>query len=82
MQTTYRFKAKEISMAFIKSVKTLFADKEVEIIVKTIDTKDEEKTAVNKAILEMIKDNRKRAPMIINNIDIRSLIDSAHYPSH
>ena len=63
-------------------MKTLFADKEVEIIVKTIDAKEDEKTAVNKAILEMIKDNRKKAPKITNDIDIRSLIDNAHYPSH
>ena len=82
MQTTYRFKAKEISMAFIKSLKTLFADQEVEIIVKTINPKEEKKTAINKGILEMIEDNRKKAPIIANDINIRGLIDNAHYPSN
>jgi hypothetical protein len=81
MQTTYRFKAKEISMAFIKSLKTLFADQEVEIIVKTINP-TEKKTVVNKGILEMIEDNRKKAPTIASDINIRGLIDNAHYPSN
>lgn len=81
MQTTYRFKAKEISMAFIKSLKTLFADQEVEIIVKTINPK-ENKTGINKGILEMIEDNRKKAPIIASDINIRGLIDNAHYPSN
>lgn len=82
MQTTYRFKAKEISMAFIKSLKTLFADQEVEIIVKTINPKGGKKTPINKGILEMIGDNRKKAPIIANDINIRDLIDNAHSPSN
>lgn len=79
MQTTYRLKAKEISMAFIKSLKTLFADQEVEIIVKSVNPTSENK--LNKGILQMIEDNRKKAPIIANNINIRGLIDDAQHPT-
>lgn len=79
MQTTYRFKAQEISMAFVKSLKTLFAGQEVEIIVKTIDDKKAPiAKETNSGLLQLIKDNRKQAPVIAADINIRNLIDSAH----
>lgn len=36
MQTTYRLNAQEISVAFLQSLKTLFAGQEIEIIVKPV----------------------------------------------
>ena len=51
MQIVYRLKAKEISMAFIKSLKTLFADQEVEIIVKSVNPKTENKNKVRNGLL-------------------------------
>jgi len=47
MQTTYRLKAQEITMAFLKSLKTAFAGKEIEITVKSIEP-IEKKLAVDK----------------------------------
>lgn len=41
MQTTYRLKAKEISMAFLNSLKALFEGKEVEITVKAVEQEKE-----------------------------------------
>lgn len=80
MQTTYRLKVKEISMAFIKSLKTLFADQEVEIIVKTADPHLKKSTSANSALLQMIEENRKKAPLVDSNINIRDLIDNTHNP--
>jgi DNA-binding protein len=77
MQTTYRLKAKEISSAFIKSVKTLFAGQEVEIVVKSVGPEINRKTE----LLEMIKRNRQNAPVIASDIDIRGLIDESQYPA-
>ena len=81
MQTTYRLKAKEISMTFLKSLKTLFEGKEVEIIVKAVGEKEERlPKGTNKSLLEMIKDNRQNAPVISKDADIRGLIDNTHNP--
>ena len=81
MQTTYRLKAKEISMTFLKSLKTLFKGQEVEIIVKTVGEKEETSPKEeNKGLLQMIKDNRQHAPIISPDVDIRGLIDDAHNP--
>ncbi len=80
MQTTYRLKVKEISMAFIKSLKTLFADQEVEIIVKTADPLVKKSITVNSALLQMIEENREKAPLVDSNINIRDLIDNTHNP--
>lgn len=76
MQTTYRLKAREISMAFLKSVKTLFAGQEVEITVKSV------KPAIkdNHQLAEMIRESRSNAPVIAPGTDIRSLIDESQYP--
>ncbi len=81
MQTTYRLKAKEISMSFLKSLKTLFEGQEVEIIVKAVGQKEKRlPKEANKGLLQMIKDNRENAPVISPDLDIRGLIDSAHNP--
>lgn len=77
MQTTYRLKVQEISMTFLKSLKTMFAGEEVEIIVKSIPKKE---AKAHKGLLKMIQDNRKNAPVVANDIDIRNLIDNAQYP--
>jgi CxxC motif-containing protein len=77
MQTTYRLKAQEMSITFLKSLKTLFAGQEVEITIKSIEPvqKDREK------LMEMMKENRLNAPIISPDIDIRALIDESQYPS-
>ncbi|MES2428692.1 MAG: hypothetical protein V4560_17040 [Bacteroidota bacterium] len=77
MQTTYRLKAQEMSITFLKSLKTLFAGQEIEITIKSVEPiqKDREK------LMEMMKENRLNAPIISPDIDIRSLIDESQYPS-
>jgi hypothetical protein len=81
MQTTYRLKAQEISMAFLKSLKTMFAGQEVEITVKSVDSPQKKSDSpVNSNLLQMIKDNRKAAPVISPDVDIRTLIDNSHNP--
>jgi hypothetical protein len=81
MQTIYRLKAQEISMAFLKSLKTLFAGQEVEIIVKPIRP-DYNNTVKGRAeILKIIQDNSNTAPIITSDINIRGLIDESQYPS-
>lgn len=37
MQTTFRLKAKDISMSLLNSLKTLFEGKEIEIVVKSVE---------------------------------------------
>lgn len=81
MEKTYRSKANEISMSLLKSLKSLFKDQEVEIIIKSIDHKKiglSEST--NKRLLEMIRNNCQNAPVISPNVDIRGLIDKTHTP--
>ena len=81
MQTIYRLKAKEISMTFLKSLKTLFEGKEVEITVKAIEDKEVGNPKVaNRNLLEMIEDNMANAPIISKDVKIRALIDDAHNP--
>jgi hypothetical protein len=80
MQTTYRLKAQEISMTFLKSLKMLFAGKEVEITVKAIEPEEDDHSERRKGLLEMISENRKKAPAISKSINIRGLIDDAQYP--
>jgi len=79
MQTTYRIKAQEISMAFLKSLKTMFAGQEVEIIVKSVEPKND--SAKKNGLLKMINENRQKAPIISTDVDIRSLIDEAQNPA-
>ena len=80
MQTTYRLKVQEISMTFLKSLKTLFAGQEVKITVKSIGPKDKQLSIGQKRLLSMIKENRQKAPLIAPDIAIRSLIDDFQYP--
>lgn len=82
MQSTYRLKAQEISMDFLKSLKTLFAGQEVEITVKSVETGKNINIQNPKSdLLTMIKDSREHAPVISPDIDIRSIIDDAHNPA-
>ena len=68
-------------MSFLKSLKTLFEGQEVEIIVKSVGQKEARLLKdANKGLLQMIRDNRQNAPVISPDLDIRSLIDSAHSP--
>jgi hypothetical protein len=82
MQTTYRLKAKEIGMTFLKSLKTLFAGQEIEITVKSVEPKEKKSPKGQNRLLEMIKENRQKAPLIAQDVDVRGLIDEAQYPSH
>lgn len=81
MQTTYRLKAQEISMTFLKSLKTIFAGQEVEITVKSIGTNEQKFSGDKKKLLEMISENRLSAPVISPDINIRGLIDDSQYPA-
>lgn len=83
MQTTYRLKAKDISMSFLKSLKILFKGQEVEITIKSID-KNEKRISEegHKELLRLIQENRRNAPIVKGDIDIRSLIDDAHNPGN
>ena len=81
MQTTYRLKAKEISMTFLKSLKTMFAGQEVEIVVKSVNPEENGFHKNQKVVLKMINENRKKAPVIAPDIDIRTLIDNSQYPA-
>jgi len=81
MQTTYRLKAREISMKFLKTIKTVFAEQEIEITVKSVQSNHVESLpGKKKKMLEMINDNLHNAPVIAPNIDIRQLIDDAQSP--
>jgi hypothetical protein len=80
MQTIYRLKAQEISMAFLKSLKTLFAGQEVEITIKSVKPEDKVPFRNNRRLAEMIKDSRISSPVIAPDIDIRALIDESQSP--
>jgi len=80
MQTTYRLKAQEISMTFLKSLKTMFAGQEVEITIKSIEPREENIHTDNKKLLDMIRESRRNAPLISQDVDIRGLIDESQYP--
>jgi len=74
METIYRLKAKEISMSLLRTLKTLFEGQEVEIIVKSVHQKKASLSKeANKGLLQMIKDNRQKAPVISHDVDIRGL---------
>ena len=83
MQTTYRLKAKEISMDFLKSLKSMFAGQEVEITIKSVKPEKHQPAAEhNQKLVEMIRESRTNAPVISPNTDIRALIDESQYPGH
>jgi len=77
METTYRLKAQEISMTFLKSLKTLFAGQEVEITIKSV----EPQVKNNHQLADMFRESRTNAPVIAPDIDIRALIDESQCPS-
>ena len=81
MQTTFRLKAKDISMSLLNSLKTLFEGKEIEIVVKSVEQEkggsDEDG---QQKLLKMVKDNRRNAPVVPQDLDIRKMIDEAHNP--
>lgn len=81
MQTTYRIKAQEISMTFLKTLKAMFAGQEVEITVKTVETEKSEPLVNTSALITMIRENRLHAPKISPDIDIRALIDESQNPA-
>ena len=81
MQITFRLKAQEISMSFLKSLKTMFAGQEIEVIVKSVDPQQKEFSEGQKRLLKMIDENLKNAPVISKDIDIRGLIYDAQYPA-
>jgi len=64
-------------MTFLKSLKTMFAGQEVEIIVKTVEPKEKVLSKNQKRLLEMIRENRHNAPVIAMGVDIQGLIDGA-----
>lgn len=81
MQTTYRLKAKELSIEFLESLKTMFTGQEVEITVKSVDDKTAEAPVRDKAkLLRMIEENSKNAPIISPDIDIHALINESQCP--
>jgi hypothetical protein len=79
MQTTYRLKAQQISMTLLNSLKTMFAGKEVEITIRSIEPNNKTLSKEAKhSLLQMVQGNRLSAPVISPDIDIRDLIDQAH----
>ena len=68
-------------MTFLKSLKTMFAGQEVEIIVKTVGAREKTLSEGQKRLLEMINENRQKGPVIALDVDIRSLIDYSQYPA-
>ncbi len=60
MYTTYRLRADELDNDFIESLKTLFKDKEIEIIVSEVD---------ETAYLFQSEANKKRLLQAVQNIN-------------
>lgn len=80
METTYRLKAKELSVEFLESLKAVFTGQDVEITVKSIEIKtDHPETDVEK-LLRMIEENSKNAPVISPDIDIHAFISESQCP--
>ena len=80
MEATYRLKTEELGSTFVKTIKSQFADKEVEITVRSVEELHTGLSAVQKKMIEFVADNRKNAPIISPDSDIRSLIDESQYP--
>ncbi len=60
MYTTYRLRADELDNDFVESLKTLFKDKEIEIIVSEVD---------ETAYLFQSEANKKRLLQAVQNIN-------------
>lgn len=81
MQTRFRLKAKDISMSLLNSLKTLFEGKEIEIVVKSVEQEKEcSDEDGQQKLLKMVKDNRRNAPVVPQDLDIRKMIDETHNP--
>lgn len=70
-------------MDFLRSLKTLFADQEIEITIKSVKPGESPSIAgPNNKLSEMIRESRTNAPVISPEIDIRALLDESQYPGH
>jgi hypothetical protein len=78
MQTTYRLNTQELNMSFLMSLKNIFDNQEIEVIVKTLKDSNIEKVNRKQAMLDWVKKNRDNANTIDPSIDIRALIDQTH----
>jgi hypothetical protein len=76
MQTTYRLNTQEIDMAFMKALKTLFNNQEVEITVKSVLGTEQLKR--QKAMLKLIREAREQPIAVDASINIRDLIDQSY----
>jgi antitoxin YefM len=63
MQTSYRLNAKDLDQNFLQALKTLFQDKEIEIIVNDVD---------ETAYLSKSEANRERLLQAIENVENRN----------
>jgi hypothetical protein len=52
-----------------------------EIIVKNVKSEEKTFSKHEKRLLEMIKENRQKGPLIVPDVNIRSLIDDSQYPA-
>jgi len=67
MNTTYRLRADELDSDFVESLKTLFKDKEIEIVVSEVD---------ETAYLFQSEANKKRLLQAVQNIsNQRNLVE-------
>jgi antitoxin YefM len=60
MQTSYRLNAKDLDQHFLEALKTLFQDKEIEIVVYEVD---------ETAYLSRSEGNRRRLLQAIENVE-------------
>lgn len=80
MQTTYRLKAKELSIEFLNSLKAAFTGQEVEITVKSVSPNDTTPERDVAKLLQMFEERGKNAPIISPDIDINALINESQCP--
>lgn len=78
METTYRLNTNEITMSFLESLKTLFYDQEVEIIIKPVNATSSEQQKRKEALHKMIEESRAHAPKVDSEVNLRSLIDQTY----
>ena len=65
----------------MKSLKALFAGKEVIITVEPVEEKKMNLYSANQdSLLKMIAENREKAPLVKSDIDIRQIIDDSQHP--
>lgn len=78
MQTTFRLHTQEISPAFLQSLKTLFANQEIEITVKPVVPTATESITRQDALRQLVQDARQQPLQVSADVNIRQLIDEAH----